>query len=435
MKTQQMPSPVWHPFTQAKTAPPPLKVRRGNGIYLELEDGRNIVDCISSWWVNVHGHSQPEIAKAIYEQSQILEHVIFAGFTHDPAERLANEVLKYLPANLAKVFFSDNGTTAVEVAMKMAYQFWQNKDNKERVKFVNFDQGYHGETVGSMSLGKSTAFFKPFEKLLFETDSIPFPATWEGDKDVHLKEEESLSKLKSLFATQGQRYVAVIIEPLIQGAGGMRMCRIEFMQELEKLVHEYGILLIYDEVMTGFGRTGDWFACAKSKTRPDIICLSKGLTGGFLPLALTIATEEIYQSFYSDDIQKAFFHSHSYTGNPLACAAAYASIKLLNDMQNNFKDMAKLHQMFFQKWLGNCQFLEKLRYCGTILAFDVITDERTHYFNALGLTMRQAFLDEGLLIRPLGNTIYLMPPYCIRADELELIYKKTATVISKLLAA
>jgi len=430
-----MQSPVWHPFTQAKTADPPLKVLSGNGVKLKLEDGRSIIDCISSWWVNIHGHGNSEIAQAIYEQAQVLEHVIFAGFTHDPAENLARAVLKHLPNNLRHVFFSDNGTTAVETAMKMAYQYWQNIDMPNRSKFIAFDQGYHGETVGAMSLGRTMPFFNRFKSLFFDIDLIPFPATWDSDTTYGETEQLALLAVNKLLSNNAQQYAGIIVEPLIQGVGGMRMCRIEFMQELEKIIRQAGLLLIYDEVMTGFGRTGDWFACRKTNTQPDIICLSKGLTGGFLPLALTITTDEVYQSFYSDDLQKAFFHSHSYMGNPLACAAANASMKLLERNSESFLEMEQMHRQFSKLWLADIDYLEKHRTCGTIAALDVITNDTGHYFNSISLTMRQKFLELGFLMRPLGNTIYLMPPYCISADELESAYRAIRQVVTAMFAS
>jgi adenosylmethionine-8-amino-7-oxononanoate aminotransferase len=426
-------SPIWHPFTQAKTAPPPLKVLRGSGAVLELEDGRQIIDCISSWWVNIHGHSQPEIAQAIYEQAQKLEHVMLAGFTHEPAEALARGLLKHLPAGLEHVFFSDNGTTAVEAAMKMAYQSWQNKGEDNRKKFIAFDQGYHGETVGAMSLGKTMPFFEPFRSMLFDIDVIPFPATWHGDTQVEERENVSLSRLKSLLEAGAEKYVGIIVEPLIQGVAGMRICRAEFMQALDKLARENDLLVIYDEVMTGFGRTGDWFACNKTGVTPDIICLAKGISGGFLPLAVTIATDEIYQAFYSDDLKQAFLHSHSYMGNALACAAGNASLRILERNFSACVDIETMHTAFIEKWIKGNKFLEKPRQCGTIAAFDVVTDGDTNYFNRISLPLRQEFLDMGFLIRPLGNTIYLMPPYCITYDQLESAYKaisETVTVLA-----
>jgi adenosylmethionine-8-amino-7-oxononanoate aminotransferase len=425
-------SAVWHPFTQAKTAPPPLKVLRGRGVTLELEDGREIIDCISSWWVNIHGHSHPEIARAIYEQATVLEHVIFAGITHEPAEQLAKAVLRHLPKSLGHVFFSDNGTTSAEIALKMAYQYWQNKGISGRNKFIAMDQGYHGETVGAMSLGKTMPFFKRFESLLFDIDLVPFPATWDGDPQREEKEQLALLTLKKLLENNPDQYAGIVVEPLVQGVGGMRMCTDEFMYTVAGIARRANLLLIYDEAMTGFGRTGDWFACTRAKTHPDIICLAKGLSGGFLPLALTIATDEIYQSFYSDDLQKALFHSHSYMGNPLACAAANASLGLLERNPESFMGKEVLNRHLIEQWLVGNPRLEKLRVCGTIVALDVVSKDGPGYFNSLSLTMRQKFLELGFLIRPLGNTIYLMPPYCITENELASAYKAIDSVVAAL---
>jgi adenosylmethionine-8-amino-7-oxononanoate aminotransferase len=425
-------SPVWHPFTQAKTAQPPLKVVRGRGVYLDLEDGRRIIDCISSWWVNVHGHSHPEIARAIYEQATVLEHVIFAGFTHEPAEELAKNLLKRLPKRLNRVFFSDNGSTAVEVALKMSIQYWQNKGVSGRAKFISFDQAYHGETVGAMSLGKASPFFERFKSLLFDIDLIPFPATFDSDSGREESEQATLTALTKLLERNGEQYAAFFAEPLVQAAGGMRICSKGFMDSLNKIVRKAGLLLIYDEAVTGFGRTGDWFACTHTDTPPDIICLAKGLSGGFLPLALTIASEDIYQSFYSDDLQKAFFHSHSYTGNPIACAAANSSLWLLENNPQSFMEKEPIHRRLIDKWLARNSRLEKFRVLGSIAAFDVVSDDASGYFNSLGLILRQKFLDQGFLIRPLGNTIYLLPPYCITADELDSVYQGIKRVVESL---
>ncbi|PWU03694.1 MAG: adenosylmethionine--8-amino-7-oxononanoate transaminase [Candidatus Melainabacteria bacterium] len=425
-------SNVWHPFTQAKTADPPLRVRRGRGAILELEDGKQIIDCISSWWVNIHGHCHPEIARAIYEQANLLEHVIFAGFTHEPAELLAKEVLRHLPDHLQHVFFSDNGTTAVEVALKMAYQYWQNKGVTGRTRFIALEEGYHGETVGAMSLGRTMPFFKRFEPLLFEVDLIPFPATWQGDTERQEKEERALSALAALLETHPNRHACILIEPLVQGVGGMRMCSEDFIRSLTQACKNAGLLTIYDEVMTGFGRTGEWFACHRAKTDPDIICLAKGLTAGFMSMALTIASNEIYQSFYSDDLQKALFHSHSYMGNALACTAANASLKLLEANPESFTRLQALHQSKSEEYLNENKRLERLRILGTIFACDVVSHQSTGYFNNLGLLLRRKFLERGCLIRPLGNTIYLMPPYCITEDELTSIYRTIGDVVSSL---
>ncbi len=414
-----------------KTASPPLKVKSGHGVYLELEDGRQIIDCISSWWVNLHGHANPIIAQAIYEQAQKLEHVIFAGFTHDPAEELACKLLAHLPSTLNQIFYSDDGSTSVEVALKMAYQYWHNK-GQNRQRFLAFEGGYHGDTFGAMSVAHSSPFWKPFQPMLFDVDLVPFPSTFDSDPDVQLKEEQSLAQLLKLIETGAHNYAALIIEPLVQGVAGMRMCRPQFLQNLQTILRQANIFLIYDEVMTGFGRTGDWFACNKSNTEPDIICLSKGITGGFLPLAVTIATKNIFDAFYSDDVTKTFFHGHSYTANPLACATAIASIDLLTKNSSSFLNMEVSHRQKAAKYLHDLPTVRNHRYCGTIAAFDLTTSADTNYFDQISLTLRQKFLDNNLLIRPLGNTIYLMPPYCITDNQLDLIYQTILAVVSSL---
>lgn len=423
-------SPIWRPFTQMKTAPHPPKVVQGEGIWLELEDGRRIMDCISSWWVTIHGHAHPVLAQALYNQATKLEQVIFASFTHEPAEQLAQKLLTHLPASLTRVFFSDNGSTAVEVALKMAFQYWQNQGETKRTRFIGFAGGYHGDTIGAMSIGQSSTWWQTFQPLLFETDIVPFPATFDGDEQVAEKEAETLDKIKFLLCKEA--HAGIVIEPLIQGAAGMRMCRPQFLQALSQLAHEFGVLLIYDEVMTGFGRTGELFACLKSATTPDILCLSKGLSGGCLPLAVTLATEAIYQAFYSDDATKAFYHGHSYTGNPLACATAVASLELLEQVPQAFRSMESWHRRYLQQYLQGHPRVEQIRTCGTIAAMEVITSESDGYFNTIAPRLKTQFLEAGFLLRPLGNTLYLMPPYCITTDELESIYQVISSVLDTL---
>ncbi|NCJ05148.1 adenosylmethionine--8-amino-7-oxononanoate transaminase [Synechococcales cyanobacterium C] len=427
-----MTSPIWQPFTQMKTAPPPLKVVSGKGILLELEDGRQIMDCISSWWVTLHGHSHPVLAEALYTQAQTLEQVIFAGFTHEPAEQLAAQLLTHLPPNLTRVFFSDNGSTAVEVALKMAYQYWQRQGETQRTRFLGFEGGYHGDTVGAMSIGQGSLWWQSFAPLLFHTDLIPFPATFPGDPALATREAEALAKLEHLLQTQGECYAGIFIEPLVQGAGGMRMCRPQFLQALAQLTRPYGVLLIYDEVMTGFGRTGELFACLKSTTAPDLICLSKGLSGGCLPLAVTVATEAIYQAFYQDDATQAFYHSHSYTGNPLACATGLASLALLAETPNRYRRLEKLHWQGYQDWLQNCPAIEHFRVCGTISAMEIKTHKDPGYYSQLGSLLKARFLEAGFLMRPLGNTLYLMPPYCITSTQIDAVYKAIAHILSEI---
>lgn len=414
-----------------KTSGTPLPVKRAKGEIIELEDGREIIDCISSWWVTLHGHGNEEIAAAIHEQARNLEHVIFAGFTHEPARELTSLLLQQLPEHFNRVFFSDNGSTAVEVALKMAFQYWRNIGEPQRTRFIGFDGGYHGDTVGAMSAGGSSAFWGHFRPLMFDVDTIPFPATFEDDQNCLEKEEAALAALQTLLNEHPESYAAVIIEPLVQGAAGMRMCRPEFLQRLQRLVHDSGILLIFDEVMTGFGRTGDWFACTKSSTQPDIVCLSKGITGGFLPLAVTVSSEKIYQAFYADELEKALFHSHSYTGNPIACAAAVASTKLLMVSQHRFQSMESLHRRLAAKYLQDLPYASRFRFCGTILAFDIELEGGPSYFNSRAAELRQRFIDAGLLIRPLGSTIYLMPPYCVDSSMMGTIYLKIRDVLHR----
>lgn len=417
---------IWHPFTQMKTDSLPLKVKSGRGAVLELEDGKTLIDCISSWWVTIHGHCHPKIGEAIYKQSQQLEQVIFAGFTHEPAEKLSKMLLEKLPSTLTRVFFSDNGSTAVEVALKQAYQYWINKGEKPRQSFLCFDGGYHGDTIGTMSLGARSIFTKIFDDLLFEVTSVPYPATFSNDPEVEDKEQRTLSIIDREL--ESKRYAAVVIEPLVQGVAGMRMCRPAFLKALEALVKKHNTLLIYDEVMTGFGRTGDWFACRKSGTAPDIICLAKGLTGGFLPLAVTVCSEEIYQAFYSDDQRKTLFHGHSYTANPLGCAAAIASMELLKENPAVFQKMEERHLAHLAPFFANPK-VKDVRCCGTIVAMDLITKNSAGYLNAIGKTFRKKAEEEGLLVRPLGNAVYLMPPYCISNSQLSMIYEKLYTIL------
>jgi adenosylmethionine-8-amino-7-oxononanoate aminotransferase len=424
-------SPIWHPFTQMKTSAPPLKVRKGQGIMLELEDGRQIVDCISSWWVTIHGHSHPVLANALFQQAQQLEHVIFAGFTHEPAEQLARKLLTHLPQSLTRVFFSDNGSTAVEVALKMAYQYWYNQGEPQRTKFISFEGGYHGDTLGAMSVGSSSPWWQTFKSLMLSVDVVPFPATFDEDPDVEEKEAHALARLTDLLQKNCDRYAGIFIEPLVQGAAGMRVCRPQFLQALTQLARSFNVLLIYDEVMTGFGRTGELFACLKSDTSPDLLCLSKGLSGGCLPLAVTLATEKIYQAFYSDNIDRTFFHSHSYTANPLACATGVASLELLEQNPEVYRGMESQHRHYIEKWLAGHPKLEKIRTCGTIAAMEVKT-ECESFLNATGSVLRSRFLAEGFLLRPLGNTIYLMPPYCITSSELDSIYQAIRRILDDL---
>jgi adenosylmethionine-8-amino-7-oxononanoate aminotransferase len=413
---------LWHPYTQHQIAALPIPIVRGSGAYLIGENEKRYLDLISSWWVNAHGHCHPEIAKAIYEQAMTLEHVLFAGFTHEPAVSLAEKILALLPVVYTKIFYSDNGSTAVEVALKMAYQYWRNLGEHQRKRFITFDGGYHGDTFGAMAVGKYSGFFGQYTNLLFEVDSIPFPATWENDNTAVDKEQHTLNQLADYLEKHGTEVAALIIEPLVQGASGMNMCTPRFLRELEKLVRSHGVLIIYDEVMTGFGRVGEYFSCLKSETTPDIICVSKSISGGFLPLAMTICHEKIYAAFLSDTISTALIHGHTFTANPLACAASLASLALLqrNETEVQLRMIENIHQQMIAE-LSVLPVVEKIRYCGTIAAFNLKI--QAGYGSKASSELQQRFLERGLLLRPLGNVIYFFPPYCTTETELKNAYE------------
>jgi adenosylmethionine-8-amino-7-oxononanoate aminotransferase len=412
---------VWHPFTQAATEPVPIAIARAERATLFGVDGRPYLDLISSWWVNLHGHGEPRIADAIARQARALEQVIFAGFTHEPAIRLATRLAELLPTPLERVFFSDNGSTAVEVALKLAWQYWRNK-GVERRHFLAFEGGYHGDTFGAMAAGRGSNFYRPFDELLFDVELLPYPATWIGDAEVEAKEAASLAALDAWLAKNGAEAAALIVEPLIQGAGGMRMCRPEFIQAVATRVRAAGALVIFDEVMTGFGRTGEVFAMTKIGLAPDIVCLAKGLTGGFLPLAATVATDAIYQGFLASSFDKAFAHGHSYTANPLGCAAALASLDILGEVATVAR-IAALERKHRDRLasLGQSGDWARARVTGTIAAVNLGTREPT-YNAEVGARLRAFFIERGLLIRPLGPVIYLMPPYCTTDAELDRAY-------------
>lgn len=403
---------IWHPYTQMKTAPTPLPIVKGEGALLFTEDGRTLIDGISSWWVNIHGHSNRYIADRISAQARQLEHVIFSGFTHPPAVDLAERLLEILPGNMARVFYSDNGSTAVEIAVKMAIQYFYNL-GKSRTGIVAFDQAFHGETFGAMSLSGELALFDAFEKHLFRVDRIPAP--------LRGKEAESLAALKAILA-KGDT-CAFIFEPLIMGAGGMLMYEPAALDALIKCCHDHGVLAIADEVMTGFGRTGKIFACDYLEETPDLMCLAKGLTGGVLPLSVTACTAEIFDAFYSDDKKRTFFHGHSFTANPLGCAAALASldITLSEECHQRLDFISKRHLAFKEKWSGHPSLID-IRAKGTILAMEFHTPDQTSYFNNMRDLLYTFFLERNIILRPLGNVVYVMTPYCITDEQLEEIY-------------
>lgn len=419
---------IWHPFTQEKTAPEVVGIKRAQGCYLYDENDKAYLDLISSWWVNIHGHAHPEIANSIYRQAKTLEHVIFAGFTHEPAVNLCEGLQTILPFDLCKFFFSDNGSTAVEVALKMSYQYWRNVGVREKTTFLSFDGGYHGDTFGAMSVGAKSGFHNQFKDLFFDVLSVCYPDTWDSDEEVDLKEQKAINMLQRYLNDHHHKIAAIVLEPLIQGASGMRICRPQFIKEVVGLVRQNGILVIFDEVMTGFGRTGTYFALEQLAIVPDFLCISKGITGGFLPLALTITNNAVYNAFLGDDFSTAFAHGHSYTANPLACSAAVASLQILKgfECQNGIKNINQMHKKGMECLKLACPRVEKTRIIGTIAAFDL--KNSAHFLPFL----KQKFFTEGMLLRPLGNTVYLLPPYCITNEEVEWVYNKIAHVLHSL---
>ncbi len=400
---------IWRPFTQEQITEKAIKAVKADGLYIYTEDGRKFADMISSWWVNIHGHSNKEIAKAIADQAATLEHVIFTAFTHHPAEELVQKLKTVLPKTLSKFFFSDNGSTAVEVALKIAYQFFRNNGDYNRDLFMHLDGSYHGDTFGAMSVsGKHSKYHFNFSDLFFNTIAIPVPEFYEGVENIEAKEDEIIANLEIKLSEIGDNVCALIVEPLIQGACGMVVHRHEFLDRLVRLVKKFGILVIFDEVMTGFYRTGRFFAMDYCSEKPDIICISKALTGGFLPLSITVTTEEIYSAFLSDEFSKAFIHGHSYTGNSISCAAACKSFEILM-RENTIKQIDEISK-FMQSLKING--VKKRRTLGCMTAFDLESVE-------LAKVLAHKLFDSGFLIRPLGKTIYLLPPYCTKVSELE----------------
>jgi adenosylmethionine-8-amino-7-oxononanoate aminotransferase len=413
---------IWHPYTPMKLRPEAIGIVKGDGVYLEDEQGNRYIDAISSWWVNLHGHSHPYIAGKISEQLTTLEHCIFAGFTHEPAVRLAERLLPLLPGEMKKIFYSDNGSTAVEVAIKMALQYWSNKGQKKQ-KLVAIEGAYHGDTFGAMSVSGRSIFTEPFNEKLFDVAFIPFPEA--GREDGSLKALEALLRDNDV--------AAFIAEPLVQGTAGMRMYNAETLEALFRLCKLHDTLIIADEVMTGFGRTGSLFACDGLETGPDMVCLSKGLTGGTLPMGITATSQEIFDVFYDDDILKTLYHGHSYTANPIACTAGLASLDLTLDAacDANRQRIEARHREFAVAVGGNTK-IRNVRIQGTILAMDIDTGSPTSYTNTQRDIIYKFFIDRKILLRPLGNIIYLMPPYCISDAELEYIYSAIKELTDKI---
>jgi adenosylmethionine-8-amino-7-oxononanoate aminotransferase len=415
---------LWHPFTQEGVDPPPLCIRGGQGVFLETQDGRQILDAISSWWVNIHGHSHPAIAQAVAKQAARLEHVLFAGFSHEPAEELASRLAKIVPPPLRHVFFSDDGSTAVEVALKLALQYWSNCGRPGKRRIVALENAYHGDTVGAMSVSDDSPFNAAFDSLripVMRTHSA-YCAHCPVGLTRATCQIECLDELERLLHKHGHEIAAVIVEPLLQGAGGMIVHPEEFLSGVRRLTSTYDVLLIADEVLTGFGRTGRMFACDRAAVVPDLMCVAKGLTGGFLPLAATFATDRVHDAFTGGDRSHTFFHGHSYTANPIACAAANASLQIFEN-EPVFERIAAIEKVHaarlpvFAAYPG----VADVRSIGTVAAIELSVPD-AGYLSSLRPRLYKYYLDRGVLLRPLGNVVYILPPYVITPDQLNFVY-------------
>ena len=413
---------LWHPYTQHKTATPPVAIVRGEGALLWDENGKEYIDAIASWWVNPYGHSNKYIADAIYRQLTSLEHVLFGGFTHEPAILLAEKLMEILPNNQQKLFFSDNGSTAVEIAIKAALQFFYNKGEK-RTRIIAFEDAFHGDTFAAMAASGISFFTQAFKGALIEVQRIPVP--------IAGQEQESLDALRRL-ASSGE-YAAFIFEPLVLGAAGMVMYAPGPLDELMKICREYNVFTIADEVMTGFGKTGKIFACDYLTQQPDMMCLSKALTGGTIPMAITSFTQQVFDGFYSDDVNKALFHGHTFTANPTGCAAALASLDLLlsGDMQDNITRINRQHELFRQR-VEQHPRVKAARVTGVIFALE-IDRESEAYYGDFRNRLYKFFIDNGVIMRPVGNIIYILPPYIITNELLGKIYDITIQGIEEIM--
>jgi adenosylmethionine-8-amino-7-oxononanoate aminotransferase len=406
---------IWHPYTPQKYAPDPIPIVKGEGAWLYDDGGNRYIDAVSSWWVTIHGHAHPYIAEKIYHQALQLEQVIFAGFTHEPAVQLAEKLLAILPGDFSKIFYSDNGSTATEVAIKMAIQYWWNKGVKKRNRILALTHSYHGDTFGAMSISERGLFTLAFQDRLFE---------------VIFAETPVKGKAISISNDLLDECACVIYEPLLQGAGGMKMYSAQALEEFIATCRAHGVICIADEVMTGFGRTGKMFASSYCESKPDIICLSKGITGGTMALGVTACTAHIHEAFVVDDKTKTFFHGHSFTANPISCTAALASLEIF-DKENTLESVSRINRghLQFSERIRVIEHVENVRVCGTVIAFELKDAVEGYNSNVRERITSKALL-EGVYLRPLGNTVYVMPPYCISDAELEKVYQVLLNVVS-----
>ncbi|KTS72451.1 adenosylmethionine-8-amino-7-oxononanoate aminotransferase [Pseudomonas oryzihabitans] len=422
---------LWHPCTQMKDHEqlPVIPIRRGEGVWLEDFDGNRYLDAVSSWWVNVFGHANPRINDRIKAQVDQLEHVILAGFSHQPVIELSERLVALTPAGLERVFYADNGSSCIEVALKMSYHYWRNVGQPEKRRFVTLTNSYHGETVAAMSVGDVALFTETYHGLLLDTLKVPSPDCYLRPDGMGWEEHsrQMFAHMERTLAEHHASVAAVIVEPLIQGATGMRMYHPVYLRLLREACDRYGVHLIHDEIAVGFGRTGTMFACEQAGIRPDFLCLSKALTGGYLPLAACLTTDEVYQAFYADyDTLRAFLHSHSYTGNPLACAAALATLDIFAE-----DDVIVANQPLARRMAEATAHLVEhpqvgeVRQTGMALAIEMTADKarRTPYpwQERRGLAVYQHALSRGALLRPLGNVVYFLPPYVITPEQIDFL--------------
>jgi adenosylmethionine-8-amino-7-oxononanoate aminotransferase len=432
---------IWHPYTQMKDCRrfPPILIEKARGAKLFDNKGNFYYDTISSWWCNIHGHNHPKIKKAVKKQLDKLEHVLFAGFTHQSAIRLAEKLISITPKNLTKIFFSDNGSTAVETALKMSFQYWRNVGNRKKTKFVSLDYAYHGDTIGAMSVSGVDLFNKIYTPFFFPSFKAPSPYCYRCPMERRYPAcgIECIKPLEALLKKRHREIAGLILEPLVMAAGGMIIYPKEYLKKASRLADKYNIHLILDEVATGFGRTGKMFACEHAGVRPDFMCLSKGITSGYLPLGATLTTERIYGAFYADyDERKTFYHGHTFTANPLSCEAAAAGLRIFKE-EKTLHRAGKLIPIFHEALEGfrKLDFVGDARYIGMIGAIELVRDKaKKKPFNRakrVGLKIYEEGLKRKIILRPLGNVIYLYPPLSVKRTELAFILEKTAEIIKR----
>jgi adenosylmethionine---8-amino-7-oxononanoate aminotransferase len=419
---------IWHPFTQEALDPAPIRIARAQGAYLYAEDGHRLIDAISSWWVSIHGHCHPAIMTAIAEQTKKLDHVLLAGFTHEPIEELSWRLRKVLPSGLGHIFFSDNGSTAVEAALKMAVQYWGNIGRPRKNSIVALEHAYHGDTVGAMSVSADSSFVDPFRSFRFPVHRVHSAYCYRCPvgKRRDSCNIDCVEQLERLLEEKHSEIAAVIVEPLLQGAGGMIVHPVEFLRRVRSLCSEHDVLLLADEVLTGFGRCGEMFACKLAGVVPDLMCLSKGLSGGALPMGATVATSRIHDAFVSDDQARTFYHGHSYTGNPMAAAAAVASLKIF-ESEPVFERIAMIANVHRERLPALAQHpaVGDTRSIGTVAAIELRADD-AGYSSKLRLKLYNFFLQAGILLRPLGHIVYVLPPYTLSVEDLHYVYDTIA---------